>query len=253
MLQTRLLALLFISTPTFVLAQVGIGTTSPDASAQLDVTSGTKGFLPPKVALTATNSASPITNPATGLLVYNTATAGSSPNNVVPGYYYNSGTTSAPSWKRLATVEVDNTFKLVSTGTVSISCEQSIGSSGYTTLSNTQLQVTVPSGFSTNRIVLQWNIWGDVISSAAAGGSLRFRISQSTPSSSTISDIMMTGWNITSGLTTTRWAAPTSYILTNVTSGNYTFNLEVQRESETGTINSVRKWGGSGNAQVFVQ
>ena len=163
MLQTRLLALLFISTPTFVLAQVGIGTTSPDASAQLDVTSGTKGFLPPKVALTATNSASPITNPATGLLVYNTATAGSSPNNVVPGYYYNSGTTSAPSWKRLATVEVDNTFKLVSTGTVSISGEQSIGSSGYTTLSNTQLQVTVPSGFSTNRIVLQWNIWGGML------------------------------------------------------------------------------------------
>lgn len=73
-------------------AQVGIGTSTPEASAKLDVTSTNKGFLPPRVALTATNSASPITSPAAGLLVYNTATAGTSPNNVVPGYYYWNGT-----------------------------------------------------------------------------------------------------------------------------------------------------------------
>lgn len=60
-------------------AQVGIGTNSPNASAQLDVTSTNKGFLPPRVALTATNSAGPITSPAAGLLVYNTATAGFRP------------------------------------------------------------------------------------------------------------------------------------------------------------------------------
>jgi hypothetical protein len=71
-----------------VFAQTGIGTTSPDASARLEVSATNKGFLPPRVALTATNSASPITSPATGLLVYNTATAGTSPNNVVPGYYF---------------------------------------------------------------------------------------------------------------------------------------------------------------------
>lgn len=64
----------------FVNAQVGIGTSTPDASAKLDITSTNKGFLPPRVALTATNSASPITSPAAGLLVYNTATAGSSPS-----------------------------------------------------------------------------------------------------------------------------------------------------------------------------
>ena len=69
-------------------AQTGIGTTSPDASARLEVSATNKGFLPPRVALTATNAASPITSPATGLLVYNTATAGTSPNNVVPGYYF---------------------------------------------------------------------------------------------------------------------------------------------------------------------
>ena len=64
---------------------------APDASAMLDVKSSTKGFLPPRIALTATNSASPVTSPVAGLLVYNTATAGTTPNNVVPGYYYWNG------------------------------------------------------------------------------------------------------------------------------------------------------------------
>lgn len=72
-------------------AQTGIGTTTPDASAKLDVSATNKGFLPPRIALTATNAASPVTSPATGLLVYNTATTGTAPNNVAPGYYYWNG------------------------------------------------------------------------------------------------------------------------------------------------------------------
>ena len=83
------IACLFSSLGAF--AQTGIGTTSPDASARLEVSATNKGFLPPRVALTATNAAGPIPSPATGLLVYNTATAGSSPNNVVPGYYFWNG------------------------------------------------------------------------------------------------------------------------------------------------------------------
>lgn len=73
-------------------AQVGIGVVNPHSSAKLEVSSSNQGFLPPRVALTATNSASPITSPANGLLVYNTASTGSAPNNVVPGYYYWNGT-----------------------------------------------------------------------------------------------------------------------------------------------------------------
>jgi hypothetical protein len=69
-------------------AQTGIGTTTPDASAKLEISSPNKGFLPPRVSLTATNSPSPITSPANGLMVFNTVTAGISPNQVVPGYYY---------------------------------------------------------------------------------------------------------------------------------------------------------------------
>ena len=88
--------LFFISKVSLVGAQTGIGTTTPNASAKLDVSSADKGFLPPRVALTATNTFAPVTGlsgasplaTAAGLLVYNTT----SNSNVTPGYYYWSGT-----------------------------------------------------------------------------------------------------------------------------------------------------------------
>jgi DNA-binding protein len=69
---------------------IGINATgaTPDASAALDVANSTKGMLVPRVALTGVNSASPITSPATSLIIYNTATAGTAPNDVTPGYYF---------------------------------------------------------------------------------------------------------------------------------------------------------------------
>ena len=82
-------------------AQTGIGTSTPNASAKLDVYATDKGFLPPRITLTATNSASPITSPANGLMVFNTVTAGSSPFQVVPGYYYWDGT--GQQWVSLST------------------------------------------------------------------------------------------------------------------------------------------------------
>ncbi|MCU0378384.1 MAG: DUF1566 domain-containing protein [Bacteroidales bacterium] len=74
-------------------SQVSISTdnSSAHSSAMLEVKATDKGFLPPRIALSAINSASPVASPATGLLVYNTATAGISPNNVIPGYYYWNG------------------------------------------------------------------------------------------------------------------------------------------------------------------
>lgn len=72
-------------------AQVGVGTTTPNGA--LDVSSSTNGFVPPRVALTATNAQAPVVNPQGGVIpagtiVWNTATAGTSPNNVAPGLYY---------------------------------------------------------------------------------------------------------------------------------------------------------------------
>jgi len=92
MKKVLLFFLLFVSQAAF--AQTGIGTTTPNASAKLDVSATDRGFLPPRVTLTAANAFSPITgtsSAAAGLLVYNTATAGTAPNNVIPGYYYWNG------------------------------------------------------------------------------------------------------------------------------------------------------------------
>jgi hypothetical protein len=90
-----------IALSTQLHAQTGIGTTTPNASAKLEVAATDKGFLPPRVTLTASNVFAPITgtsSSATGLLIYNTATAGSIPYNVVPGYYFWNGS----SWVQIA-------------------------------------------------------------------------------------------------------------------------------------------------------
>ena len=60
--------LLLLAT-TQLQAQVGIGTSTPAASAKLEISSTTQGFLPPRMT-TAQRDA--ISSPATGLTIYNT-------------------------------------------------------------------------------------------------------------------------------------------------------------------------------------
>lgn len=62
-----ILFFLFLSAGTY--AQTSIGTTTPDPSAQLEVSSTTKGFLPPRMNAAQRDD---IVSPATGLVVYNT-------------------------------------------------------------------------------------------------------------------------------------------------------------------------------------
>jgi uncharacterized protein (TIGR02145 family) len=62
---TLLVAVIATSFTTF--AQVGIGTTTPHASAALDITSTTSGFLPPRMTEAQRNV---ISTPAAGLMVY---------------------------------------------------------------------------------------------------------------------------------------------------------------------------------------
>jgi hypothetical protein len=78
-----------------LLAQTGIGTTTPNSSAKLDVFATNKGFLPPRVTLLSATDVTTITTPATGLLVYNTG------NNagLAAGYYYWNGAV----WTTIAT------------------------------------------------------------------------------------------------------------------------------------------------------
>jgi hypothetical protein len=87
-----ILSILLIA--SFVEAQTGIGTTTPNASAKLDVSATNKGFLPPRVALTGVYDVSTIPTPATGLLVYCNGTGG-----LASGYYFFNGT----AWATIAT------------------------------------------------------------------------------------------------------------------------------------------------------
>lgn len=76
--------------PLFIQAQVGINTTTPDASSMLDINATDKGLLIPRVSIPDLNAASPITAPATSLLVYNTNTTTGT------GFYYWDGTKWTP-------------------------------------------------------------------------------------------------------------------------------------------------------------
>ncbi|GHT41742.1 hypothetical protein FACS189437_09020 [Bacteroidia bacterium] len=82
-------------------AQVRVGgTADPNPNALLDVNkdtitvtgNNTGGLALPRVALTSTTISAPVgTRFVKGMLVYNTATAGTAPNNVTPGAYYSDG------------------------------------------------------------------------------------------------------------------------------------------------------------------
>ncbi len=90
-------------------AQVTIGSqNAPNASAVLDLQTTNKGLLLPRVALTSTTSASPLSAHVAGMTVYNTATAGTGANAVTPGQYYNNGT----AWVRIQpyTETIDPTY-----------------------------------------------------------------------------------------------------------------------------------------------
>lgn len=76
--------------PLFIQAQVGINTTTPDASSMLDINATDKGLLIPRVSIPNLNAAAPITSPAISLLVYNTNTTTGA------GFYYWDGTKWTP-------------------------------------------------------------------------------------------------------------------------------------------------------------
>ena len=80
-----LLAAVVLNASTY--AQVGIGTTNPNTSAALDITSTTKGLLIPRMTETQRDA---ISSPATGLMIYQT-------DGTVGFYYYNGS-----SWAEVA-------------------------------------------------------------------------------------------------------------------------------------------------------
>ncbi len=96
------LFLVFVFAP--IIAQVGIGTTTPSAGSMLDITSADKGVLLPRVDIVDLATVAPIIGGATvGLLVYNTNTT------TGVGYYYWDGS----SWTALSDAAVNEDWELI--------------------------------------------------------------------------------------------------------------------------------------------
>lgn len=110
-------AFLFLIFNTITFAQVGIGNTSPNADALLDVgtDTSTAGLRLPRVALTGTANFVPLSAHVQGMTVYNTAVTG----DVIEGYYYNDGTKwiliASEDWKLLGNTGTSQTENFVGT------------------------------------------------------------------------------------------------------------------------------------------
>lgn len=78
------------NTTTGINMSIG-GKVASNSSAQLALLDPNKAILLNRVALTGLKDIITIPNPQTGTLVYNTATSGVYPDNIVPGYYYFNG------------------------------------------------------------------------------------------------------------------------------------------------------------------
>ena len=151
-------------------AQIGIGTTVPDATAILDITSTAKGILAPRMT-TAQRTA--ITTPAQGLLVYDT--------DLKLFYYF-----SSPSgWLPLLNSSVGRTnFKRVKSA-ADLAPELALGGSVYQLSSNTLYEINgtitlaapinlndaYVTGIDTNEDILTFP--GGIIFSGNTGGSIR--------------------------------------------------------------------------------
>ncbi|QNJ99046.1 hypothetical protein [Constantimarinum furrinae] len=81
------LTLLFMLTFSVINGQVGINTTTPNASSILDISASDKGLLIPRIALIGLNDTTTILNPVESLLVYNTT----SNSEITPGFYFWNG------------------------------------------------------------------------------------------------------------------------------------------------------------------
>lgn len=92
------------SRTSYIGGNVGIGTTLPDNSAALDLTSATRGFLLPRLSTTQRDG---ITLPATTLFIY---------NNTNTRFEYNAGTPAAPNWVGFLTTNSPISFSQITSG-----------------------------------------------------------------------------------------------------------------------------------------
>ena len=146
-----------------VLAQnnVGIGTTSPDASALLELQSTNSGFLPPRMTTTQRDA---IASPATGLYIWNTT---------IGRYEYNSGTPASPNWVGFltgSTIPLNNQYIFVGNASnyatgVPLTGDATITNAGVLTIANNAITTTkiLNDAVDGTKINLSGNLNGDLM------------------------------------------------------------------------------------------
>ena len=145
----RILFLISIISSIYLNAQTGIGTTTPNASAKLEVASTNKGILIPRMTETQRDA---IASPANGLLIYQT--------DSLPGFYVNRGADGVKDWIRVSSDWTKNGTNISTTDNISTTGNL-IGSSA-STLSGFGAQInTITSSYqliaSDNAKVIQSN------------------------------------------------------------------------------------------------
>jgi hypothetical protein len=134
-----------------VSAQTGIGTTTPNASAKLEIAATDKGLLIPRMTSTQRGN---IASPANGLLVYQT--------DGIIGFYVNTGTSASPAWTRINIDWVKtgndiayNTGNVSTTGTLTGGNSSTSSISGFGANINTQSGTTYSIDATDNGKVIQ--------------------------------------------------------------------------------------------------
>lgn len=143
----------FIVSPT---GSTGIGTTTINSSAKLQINAANQGVLITRVALQNPTDGVTILSPAKGLIVYNTNNSA----QIEEGFYVNYGTPSVPLWRTFQKLErsqfvLENTYDVTSANPV----DQNI--SGGTTINNINLgmsiTVTIPA-FTQAKIITNYSV-----------------------------------------------------------------------------------------------
>jgi len=131
-------------------AQVKIGNSTenanPQSILQLENSVRDKGFLLTRLELQSNDLPNPLSSHVDGIIVYNTATAGTAPNNVSPGLYYNNGS----AWIKMTTKtpkfgDIKNGFQNADHNGWFI-----VNGRAVSTLNVNQRAVAAALGFSTN-------------------------------------------------------------------------------------------------------
>ena len=91
-LQVTILLLLWIlNQEAFAQVKLGNNPTAINSNSILEMETTNRGLLLPRVALSSTINASPLSVHVAGMSIYNTSTAGTGITAVTPGFYFNNG------------------------------------------------------------------------------------------------------------------------------------------------------------------